>query len=153
MEEPVLPQNIIMKRTTEERYPIIASVILTGIFIVVKQFFSICPVLNESILSTSITVASIFIGFNAVYRNTLQTKVGKAIQAVKNTSYMELYHGYLKAVTNSALRFILVSFIILFLPDKQLNHCVTFYIWFFFASNMLLCFHRANSIDSILFES
>lgn len=142
-----------MKRTTEERYPLTASLLLAAISVIAGWFFDIRPELNKEILSAGITVSSIIIGFNAVYRNTLQTKASKTIQAISNTSYMELYHGYLKAVTNSAMRFILVSFIILFIPECFWNHIITFNVWLLFATNMLLCFYRANTLDALLFES
>lgn len=142
-----------MTRTTEERYPLILSLLLAAISASAGWIFDIRPALDNEILSAGITVASIIIGFNAVYRNTLQTKVSKTIRDISNTSYMKLYHGYLKAVTNSAIRFILASFIILFIPVYLWNHLITFNVWLFFASNMLLCFHRANNLDSLLFES
>ena len=142
-----------MTRTTEERYPLIISLLLAVISASAGWIFDLRPKLNKEILSAGITVASIIIGFNAVYRNTLQTKASKTIQDISNTSYMELYHGYLKAVTNSSIRFILLSFIILFIPESSWNHIITFNLWLLFAANMLLCFHRANSLDSLLFES
>lgn len=142
-----------MTRTTEERYPHIVSLLLTAISVTIGCFFDILPELNEEILSSGITVSSIIIGFNAVYRNTLQTKASKTIRDISNTSFMELYFGYLKAVTNSAIRFILVSFIILFVPECFWHHIITFNVWLLFAANMLLCFYRANHLDSILFES
>lgn len=142
-----------MTRTTEERYPHIAALLLAVTSVSACCIFGIRPALDNEIVSAGITVASIIIGFNAVYRNTLQTKASKTIQDISNTSYMELYHGYLKAVTNSSIRFILVSFIILFIPECMWNHIITFNIWLLFASNMLLCFYRANTLDAILFES
>ncbi len=137
----------------EKRYPYVYSTIIALISIIICSWLGNSPKLSNEILSAGITVSSIIIGFNAVYRNTLQTKASKTIQAISNTSYMELYHGYLKAVTNSAIRFILVSFIILFIPENCWNHIITFNVWLLFATNMLLCFYRANTLDALLFES
>lgn len=137
----------------EKRYPYVYSVIITLISIIICSWLSNSPKLSNEILSAGITVASIIIGFNAVYRNTLQTKASKTIRDISNSSYMELYHGYLKAVTNSSIRFILLSFIILFIPKHLWNHIITFNLWLLFAANMLLCFYRANTLDALLFES
>lgn len=137
----------------EKYYPYTYAIIATMASVVVCLKCSYVPLVSNSILESGITAAAIFIGFNAIYRNTLQTKASRTIQDLTNTDYMELYHGYLKAVTNSAIRFILVSFIILFIPECFWNHIVTFNIWLFFAINMLLCFYRANNLDSLLFKS
>jgi len=137
----------------EKRYPYVYSVIVTLLSTIICSVFGNSPKLSNEILSAGITVASIIIGFNAVYRNTLQTKASKTIRDISNTSYMELYHGYLKAVTNSSIRFIMLSFIILFIPKHLWNHIIIFNLWLLFAANMLLCFYRANSLDSLLFES
>lgn len=137
----------------EKCYPYTYAIIATVASVVICLKCSYVPPLSSSILESGITAAAIFVGFNAVYRNTLQTKVSKTIQAISDTGYIELYHGYLKAVTNSAIRFILVSFIILFVPECFWHHIITFNVWLLFAANMLLCFYRANHLDSILFES
>lgn len=142
-----------MTRTFEESYPLIFSISITSISTGICLYIGYSPKFNDTILDSGITVASIIIGFNAVYRNTLQTTTNKIIQSITNTSYMELYHRYLKAVTNKALLFILVSFVILFLSENLRSNIISFNIWIFSASYMLLCFHRANSIDTILFGS
>ena len=142
-----------MTRTFEESYPLIFSISITSISTGICLYIGSSPKFNDTILDSGITVASIIIGFNAVYRNTLQTTTNKIIQSITNTSYMELYHRYLKAVTNKALLFVLVSFVILFLSESLRSNIISFNIWIFSASYMLLCFHRANSVDTILFGS
>ena len=137
----------------EKFYPYTYAIIATAASVFICWKISYVPRLNNSILESGITAAAIFIGFNAVYRNTLQTKASKTIQDLSASDGISLYLGYLKAVTNSAIRFILVSFVILFVPQNFWNHIVTFNIWLLFAVNMLLCFYRANGLDSLLYES
>lgn len=137
----------------EKYYPYTYAIITMVVSVILCLWCSNVPLLSNSILESGITAAAIVIGFNAVYRNTLQTKANKTTRDLLESESMELYHCYLKAVTNSALRFILVSFIILFIPESYWNHIITFNVWLLFATNMILCFHRANSLDSLLFES
>lgn len=137
----------------ERHYPLVYAALITIISTTACLYLGNNPQLDNTILEAGITVASIIIGFNAIYRNTLQTKISKTIQAIENTSYMELYHSYLRAVTHTGLYFILASFIILFLSYNQQHHYITFNIWLFFAIHMTLCFYRANNIDNRLFQS
>lgn len=137
----------------EKYYPLTYAIITTAAAVALCVRFAYVPQLNDTILASGITAAAIFIGFNAVYRNTLQTKASRTIEELKNSEKLEDYLLYLKAVTNSALRFILVSFIILFLPNNALHHILTFNVWLFFAVNMLLSFYRANNLDKLLFSS
>lgn len=137
----------------EKYYPLTYAILITVASVVLCLWFTAVPKLSETILSSGITAAAIFIGFNAVYRNTLQAKASRTIQELKDSEEMVDYLRYLKAVTNSALLFILVSFILLFLPKAALEHILTFNVWLFFAINMLLSFHRANSLDNLLFAS
>ena len=145
-----------MTESTQQRfekyYPLTYAIIATVASLILCLWFTNAPELTNTILSSGITAASIFIGFNAVYRNTLQAKASRTIDELKASEELEIYLRYLNAVTNSSLRFILVSFIILFLSGK-IPHIVTFNIWLFCAVNMLLSFHRANSLDNLLFSS
>lgn len=137
----------------EKRYPYVYSVIVTLLSIIICSVFGNSPKLSNEVLECGITVGSIFVGFNAIYRNTLQISNNKTVESLKNSGYMQLYQGYLKAVLNCSLLFIFTSFILLFIHEDNRQNILIFNVWLFPAVLMLLCFYRANSLDSRLYFS
>ncbi|HIX89174.1 MAG TPA: hypothetical protein H9976_08680 [Candidatus Akkermansia intestinavium] len=141
-----------MKRKTEKRYPFIwASVVAVASFAadyLSPPCFDIS--LNGPLVEGGLTVGSIFAGFDAVHTNTLLTTRSRILEEVRRTKLKYDLVQYLESALSTSLYFIIISILLLMMPDTVLKNPITTAVWAFFATWMIATYHRIHSISSII---
>ena len=129
-----------MNRTTERIYPYALSISAAGIFHYSKAGFPT----GEGVLSASITIGAIFVGFLATVMSIVLTIQSARIEELRATKFFGLMIGYLQEAIWGSLAFCALSLFGYFLlsqPPKPLPFWFQD-AWLLFSSATFLTFFR-----------
>ncbi|MGB9661920.1 MAG: hypothetical protein ACPL5F_07860 [Moorellaceae bacterium] len=130
----------------ERYYPLIGAVILSGL-----AFFLRLNIIKDYplIVSNSITITSIFIGFEGTLAGVILGSNAKAIKFMKRIGKLQIVMRYLFESIQACFAFLAFSIALLFSPifDKLIYVSL---IWFFLGVFSALLTYRAITIAVIL---
>jgi|GEM_PF-6094113 len=133
----------------EKWYPLIVSIFISG-FAYHKCFF-----LNnyESLLTSSLTIISIFIGFVGTLAGIILSSNGKAIAFMKQIGKLALLMSYIWRSLEISFIFVFYCILLVIYPTLITTHTWISSVWAFIGSYSLLLIHRSITRSVSLLKS
>lgn len=145
-----------MKDINKEIWMPLATALLASIIILLLNVYSnIRLIVNETLASASITVASIFAGFETINRNTIRTLDSRILKEIKENQpdYYRILLRYISDVLRSSI--LLIIFCLFLISEPYFLHnlgIIVASIWGGLVTWMLVCFYRIHRIMEILYQ-
>lgn len=143
-----------MKQLTKEIWlPKIAGLGVFLFILFINYVFESSIIISEALVSASITVASIFAGFETINRNTVLTLKSKALERIRSSSYYDVLLKYISEALHSSLIFIVFCLLLIAVPSSLREGQVFFVaVWGGLVAWMLLCFIRIHRVMEIFYS-